>query len=133
MVAASETERKSHDGESRTSKSPRPKRRLRVGRSIREFGECRRHPHVRGTCRQAQGARLLGLRKNPCALPESDSVPAARALRAIQLDGCLNMADRSRTPGHPSGKAGSSGPPQGGRPAYIETELKLTAACRSFD
>jgi hypothetical protein len=42
--------------------------------------------------------RLLGLRKDPRALPESDSIPAARALRAIQLGGRGNMAERSRAP-----------------------------------
>src|ERR1022692_1893651 len=40
-------------------------------------------------------------RADRIALPESDSMPPARALRAIQFGGCGKMADRS--PGNPSG------------------------------
>lgn len=57
-------------------------------------------------------------------------MPAARALRAIQLGGRGSMADRSRAPGHPSGKAGSSEPPESGSPGPVKTGLMQTAGCR---
>ena len=93
-----------------------------MGGSLREFGESRRHPHAGGTCRQVEGAGFVGLREDPRALPQfirflcacyaarnrADSMPAFRALRAIRLDSRGNMAVRSRAPGNPSGKTGSS-------------------------
>jgi len=65
-------------------------------------------------------------------------MPAPRALCAIRLDFRRNMADRPRAPGSPSGKAGSSEPPESGSPGLLKTDLKqmalsrTTAAARSF-
>jgi hypothetical protein len=100
------------------------------------------HEEARAT--GAQGAQLLGLREDPRALPHffkflcaccaarnrADSVPAARALRAIQLGAPWfaysgNMADRPRAPGHQSGKTGSFEPPETGPPGLTKTGLKF--------
>jgi hypothetical protein len=130
MVAVSETERESHDGEFRAHATHKPKRRILADRSICESGASRRHYHSRGTCREAEGARILGLRKDPWALPESDSMPAAWPLRSIQLDGRGNMADRTCTAGNSSGKTESADSPESGIPGPVKIGLKQTATFR---
>jgi hypothetical protein len=57
-------------------------------------------------------------------------MPPARALRAIQLGRRGDMEDHPRTPGNPSGKAGSSEPQENGSPGPFKTDLKHTGACR---
>ena len=74
----------------------------------------------------------MGLRKDPWPLPQSDSVPAARTLRAIQLGGRRGVADSPSIPGHKAGKAARSKPPQSGTTGPIKTDLKHTADPRLF-
>jgi hypothetical protein len=58
----------------------------------------------------------------------ADSVPAARALCAIRLDGGGNLADRPRARGHKSAKTTSSEPQETSPSGATETGLKQKAA-----
>src|ERR1700678_2131637 len=60
-------------------------------------------------------------------LPESDSMPASRALCAIQLHRRCDMADRPRAPGNPSGQTSASESPEGGSSGLLKTDLKQMA------
>jgi len=64
----------------------------------------------------------MGLREDPRALPESDSMPADREIRAIQLGGRGSMADYPRATENPFGKAGSSNPPETGISGPIKAD-----------
>jgi hypothetical protein len=95
-------------------------------------GASRRHPHAGGTCRQAQSARLLGLREDPRARPKSDSMSASLALRAVQLGGRGDMAGCPRAPRRHSDKTVSSEPPERAAPGPAKTGLILKKARRTF-